>query len=308
MKNNSKVIITILSVILFILIVFFYPLPISQKQKEFNDQIALAQEYKNKSQCQKTLEILNELEIKYPQTAIYLEFEKENCYQSIGEIDKMFDSCLNSKLTEYMPTKAAICSIQLSHANRFEDALSIWDKNIQDKGENIFPYAKINRFNQFREKIALTIKFKINNIIFSTNNVVKTLKNNCLATIYYEKGDYDKALDYSLQTKNNLLTGKILLKKGDFEEAQERFKLELNPYRQLEAKAYTHFEKKEYNKAKKCFKEMLEINNITPGTYNMLGEISYLQKDYKNAKYYFKKVLRVEPFNANAQKRLKQIK
>jgi len=305
MKKNIFIFIALITLFL----IFIYtPLPIPQEQKAYNNQISKAIKLKHNGQIQEALNILNDLEKKYPQTANYLELEKYNCYQRLNDYDKVFDTCINSKLTEYLPVKAAICSIQLSHAGRQEEAIAIWNKNIQYRDEKIFPYANINKLMQIKEIIAITIHKSLISLINNPTNEIIPLKKICLANIYYELGDYEKALENAKAGKNHLLTGKIFLKLGDFENAQKEFNQETSVYRQLEAVAYTHLAKKEYNKAKLQFNKMLKINDSNVDTLSRLGEIALIQKNHKQAKLYYKKILKYEPFNATAKAKLKTLK
>lgn len=158
MKNITKVILGIILILAAGMIILKLPLPMSQEQREFDEAIFTAQRLRANGKCQNALEILETLEEEFPTTSIYIELEKEGCYKGLKQYDKIYDSCLNSKLTEYMPARAALCSKELATAGRFEDAISIWDKDIQDKPEEIFPYCNINAYEQWRTKTNMKIK------------------------------------------------------------------------------------------------------------------------------------------------------
>lgn len=158
MKNITKVILGIILILAAGMIILKLPLPMSQEQREFDEAIFTAQRLRANGKCQNALEILETLEEEFPTTSIYIELEKEGCYKGLKQYDKIYDSCLNSKLTEYMPARAALCSKELASAGRFDDALSIWDKDIQDRPEEIFPYCNISAYEQWRTKTNMKIQ------------------------------------------------------------------------------------------------------------------------------------------------------
>ena len=158
MNKTSKIILGIIILFALSCIVLKTPVPMTKEQNEFDEAVFTAQRLCANGKCEKALTILNTLEEEFPSTSIYIELEKEKCYKGLKQYDKLYESCLNSKLTEYMPARAAICSKQLASAGRFDDALAIWEKDIQDKPEEIFPYSQINSYEQWRTKTNMKIK------------------------------------------------------------------------------------------------------------------------------------------------------
>lgn len=182
MNKLTKGLLVIIGLIAIFYLVLTIPAPLSKEQIEFDEAVFTAQRLKANGKCQNALDILNTLEEEFPSTSIYLELEKEGCYQKLNQTEKVFDSCLNSKLTEYMPARAALCSKQLANAGKFEEALSIWDKNIQDKPEKIFPYSNINKYEQWRTKANLTIKSFFTRLIHP-DDITPNIKAQSIANI-----------------------------------------------------------------------------------------------------------------------------
>lgn len=307
MNKQAQAITLVLGVLVLGYIALKTPAPMSKEQIEFDEAVFTAQRLKLNHKCENALDILETLKDEYPSTSIYLEYEGDGCYAQLKQYDKMFDSCLNSKLTEYMPARAAICSKQLADAGRFDDALLIWDKDIQDKSEEIFPYSQINRYEQQRNKLNMKIKDFISHIN-SPLNLTAELRNNYLGYIYYKKGDYDKALEYALNGSSNQLKGKIYLAKGDFTKAEEFFAKETNPIKKLENEGLAAFYKKDYKTAKAKFNELSKVNPSSTKPFEQLGEIALIQKDYVSARKYFQRILNLESYNANAKEKLKKLK
>lgn len=158
MKSLTKILLGIVLILAAGIIVLKFPAPMSQEQREFDEAIFTAQRLTANGKAQNALDILETLEEEFPSTSIYIELEKEGCYKGLKQYDKIYESCLNSKLTEYMPSRAALCSKQLALAGRFDDALAIWDKDIQDRPEEVFPYCNINAYEQWRTKTNMKIK------------------------------------------------------------------------------------------------------------------------------------------------------
>lgn len=158
MNRLTKAALGVIGVLAVGFIVLKTPLPLTQEQAEFDDAVFTAQRLCANGKCQNALDILNTLEEEFPGTSIYIELEKDGCYKGLKQYDKIYDSCLNSKLTEYMPARAALCSKQLAAAGRFDDALAIWDKDIQDRPEEIFPYSNISAYEQWRTKTNMKIQ------------------------------------------------------------------------------------------------------------------------------------------------------
>lgn len=166
MNKLTKSIVAIVGVIALGYIVLKTPLPMSQEQAEFDEAVFTAQRLRANGKCENALDILNTLEEEFPSTSIYIELEKEGCYKGLKQYDKIYESCLNSKLTEYMPARAALCSKQLAAAGKFDEALSIWDKDIQDRPEEIFPYSNISSYEQWRTKTNMKIKNFFSKLIY----------------------------------------------------------------------------------------------------------------------------------------------
>lgn len=158
MNKLTKSIVAIVGVIALGYIVLKTPLPMSKEQAEFDEAVFTAQRLRANGKCENALDILNTLEEEFPSTSIYIELEKEGCYKGLKQYDKIYESCLNSKLTEYMPARAALCSKQLAAAGKFDEALSIWDKDIQDRPEEIFPYSNISTYEQWRTRTNMKIQ------------------------------------------------------------------------------------------------------------------------------------------------------
>lgn len=158
MNKLTKTMLAIIGAIALGYIVLKMPLPMSQEQVEFDEAVFTAQRLCANGKCQNALDILNTLEEEFPSTSIYIELEKDGCYKGLKKYDKIYESCLNSKLTEYMPARAALCSKQLASAGKFDEALSIWDKDIQDRPEEIFPYSNISAYEQWRTKTNMKIQ------------------------------------------------------------------------------------------------------------------------------------------------------
>ncbi len=163
-------------------IVLKTPAPMSKEQMEYDEAIYTAQRLKSNGRCENAMVIFEALEEEYPSTAIYLELEKEGCYKKLKQFDKYYDSCLNSKLTEYMPARAAICAKELASVGKFDEALSIWDKNIQDRPEEIFPYSNISAYEQWRTRTNMQIKGFFTRL-FNPENLTESIKAQSIANI-----------------------------------------------------------------------------------------------------------------------------
>lgn len=152
--NKLKItMIAVLGVIALGFLLLRMPVPLSKEQVEFDQAVYSAQKLKLGRNCEQSLKILNTLKEEYPSTAIYIELETDGCLTQ----KETFESCLNSKLTEYMPTRAALCTKRLADAGKFEEAASIWEKDIQEKPEEIFPYTQISGYEQGRLKLNMTL-------------------------------------------------------------------------------------------------------------------------------------------------------
>lgn len=307
MNKKALVFSTILGILILAVIILKVPAPMTQEQIEFDENVLSAQREKARNNCAKAIDIFETLKEEYPSTEIYLELNADGCYAKLGQYDKMFDSCLNSKLTVNMPARATICSYQLVNAGKIDEALSIWDKNIGDRPEEIFAYSAINTYEQKRSKINM----KIQNFFANLNNpsnLTQDMKARSLAYIYYNKGDYDKALEYALQSDSNQFTGKVYLKKGDIEKAKEYFAKETNPVQILESEGLLAIAKKDYKTAKAKFNQLAKITPNSTKPLEQLGEIALIQKDYVSARKHFKKILAIEGYNENAKQKLKNLK
>lgn len=190
MNKLKLTLIAVIGVIAFSYILLSIPAPMTKEQLEYDDAVLSAQRYKNARKCDQALKILDTLAEEYPSTAIYLEVEGDGCFEQLKQYDKMYDSCQNSKLTEYMPARAALCSKKLADAGKFEEAVAIWDKNIQDRQEEIFPYCQISKYEQIRVK--LNMKLKSLFAAKTNKNSVEELKKNSLEYINNKKADSEK--------------------------------------------------------------------------------------------------------------------
>lgn len=182
MNKPQKAILSIIGVLALCCIVLKTPVPMSQEQAEFDEAVFTAQRLCANGKCQNALDILNTLEEEFPSTSIYIELEKDGCYKGLKQYDKIYESCLNSKLTEYMPARAALCSKQLATAGKIDEALSIWDKDIQDRPEEIFPYSNINAYEQWRTKTNMKIQNFFTKLIHP-QDLTAEIKNNALEFI-----------------------------------------------------------------------------------------------------------------------------
>lgn len=179
MNKTAKIFSVILTIFILCIIVLKVPAPMSKEQMEFDENIMLAERLKSNHKCEDALKILETLNEEYPSTAIYLELVGDGCYAQLKQKDKVLESCLNSKLTEYMPARAAICAKQLAEAKKFDEALSIWDKNIQDKPEEIFPYSQISSWEQRRVKANMQLK----TLFTQSNNLTEEIKKQSIENI-----------------------------------------------------------------------------------------------------------------------------
>lgn len=182
MNKLTKTMLTIIGLAALGFIVLKTPLPMTQEQIEFDEAIFTAQRLRANGKCENAMEILDALQEEFPSTSIYIELEREGCYKGLKQYDKLYDSCMNSKLTEYMPARAALCSKQLASAGKFDEALAIWDKNIQDRPEEIFPYSNISPYEQWRTKTNMKIQKFISSIIHP-GELTQDIKNQSLANI-----------------------------------------------------------------------------------------------------------------------------
>lgn len=305
MNKKTQLFTAILGILILAIIILKVPGPLSAEQGEFDETLLIAQREKARNNCAKALDIFETLKEEYPSTEIYLELNADGCYAKLGQYDKMFESCLNSKLTVNMPARATICSYQLVNAGKFKEALSIWEKNVQDRPEEIFAYSVINPYEQKRSKIDMKIKNFFTNLN-NPSNLTLDLKSRSLAYIYYQKGDFDKALEHALKSRSNQFIGKVYLKKGDIEKAQEYFAKETNPAQTLESEGLLALAKKDYKTAKAKFKELEKISPNSVKPLEQLGEIALIQKDYVSARKYFKKILAIEGYNVNAKEKLRK--
>lgn len=190
MNKLKLTLIIVIGVIAFLYILLNIPAPMTKEQLEYDDAVLSAQRYKSARKCDQALKILDTLAEEYPSTAIYLEVEGDGCFEQLKQHDKMYDSCKNSKLTEYMPARAALCSRKLADAGRFDEAVAIWDKNIQDKQEEIFPYCQISKYEQTRVK--LNMKLKSLFAAKQNQNAVAELRKNSLDYINNKKNETEK--------------------------------------------------------------------------------------------------------------------
>ncbi len=186
MNKKAQVFSAILGILILAFIILKVPAPMTTEQIEFDETVLSAQRLKANGQCAKALDILNTLAEEYPSTAIYLELEADGCFEKLKQFDKAYESCLNSKLTEYMPARAALCSRKLANAGKFDEAASIWEKDIQDRPEEIFPYSQISRYEQVRLKVNMKINKFIDNI-FTPSDLTEGLKTSSLEYINNKK-------------------------------------------------------------------------------------------------------------------------
>ncbi|MCM1010004.1 MAG: hypothetical protein NC390_03875 [Fusobacterium sp.] len=186
MNKKAQLFSAILGILILAIIILKVPAPMTQEQIEFDETILSAQREKARNNCAKALDILDTLKEEYPSTAIYLELEADGCFERLKQFDKMYDSCLNSKLTEYMPARAAMCSKKLANAGKFDEAASIWEKDIQDRPEEIFPYSQISRYEQVRIKTNMKIKEFFTNM-FNPSDLTTELKKSSLEYINNKK-------------------------------------------------------------------------------------------------------------------------
>lgn len=291
---------TIFGLIIIFLVVLYFPSPrVLETVPGLPDH--------NEPEAQVLAKYAKALE-QYPENQLWIEKN-----QSMFKNSKIFnDFCMHAELPRYSIDDAIICARSLTLAARYDDALTIMEDYKKERLATIYGQAFTVPFERWRGTIRTWITFTLYNDN-PTKKQIEHNKNNTLSYIYYEQGDYDNALKYSVQ--NNELLGDIYLKKKDFEKAQEVYsslKLKPNSPREINIRAKIAFEQGDYETAKKLSQEANDQNKADCGkeympSQLMLGEIALAQNDKKTALKHFKKVFEKQEWNIKLKNRIEQL-
>jgi len=308
LKNIFKIFAILLSLIILFILVLFIPLPLTEKQLEFNNALPAGN-----VPVEKAVIEYNKLIAKYPDNRLFLEL---NEYLQIPAHDKhKIDFCGNAEILRYDIARAASCSLELEYAMRYDEAIAVITNYVAERNEKIISQAFTTPFERWRAQLKLYIA---NNIIFRDNmskaDIERTKANTLFHIHYYGLEDYDKALEYALLSGKPENIGYAYLKKKEFDKAQEYFsKMKAEPFKQTLIQAQTAFEKGDYETAKKLF---IETNELTKKSsckvenqpsLEGLAEIAILQNDRATAIKYLKKRVEKSPYNLKLQKKLKDL-
>lgn len=256
-----------------------------------------------------------------PNDPQYKSFGLENAAliaYSMGNYDEYFKNFDNPITVKYHFAQNTILANEYAIAGKYDDAQRV----IESFKKHVDYSACIKHKPAERAICRIDAMF-----LSATPPQINYDKNFQLAKLYYQKGDYDKSLEYNSKAKKkySCFDATLYARAGMMDQAEESLKLceksqEFNKNKKslYTAQGVLFIEQKKYNEALNEFNKYLDSTQCGKGkflkcrgnneVYLYMAEALVKTGKNNEAKKYYEKVLKTEPQNIKAKNGLQLLK